>query len=137
MVSLESLSSRGAVKVTWSPPADLCGLTNPQYTIHYRRTTSSPTTHSSMASSSPFTITGLEVGEEYFVRVAVHRSGTFSSWQSVTTCKGVIVMPLCLLNSNINELYTVVSSLYGNFVYLCTNNVPLFLLQWVNLGWSY
>ena len=31
-VSLERLVLQGAVRVTWSPPTDLCGLTNPQYT---------------------------------------------------------------------------------------------------------
>ena len=98
MVSLESLIVQGAVRVTWSPPADLCGLTNPQYTIQYGRTTSTSTTHPSTPSSSPLTITGLEVGQKYFVRVAVltqSGSGTFSSWQSVTTCKGVRAIPLC------------------------------------------
>ena len=44
-VSLERLVLQGAVRVTWSPPTDLCGLTNPQYTIEYGRTTSTPTTH--------------------------------------------------------------------------------------------
>ena len=95
-VSLESLILQ-SVRVTWSPPTNLCGLTNPQYTIEYGLTTSTPTTHSSTPSSSPFDITGLEVGQEYFVRVAVHTqsgSGTFSSWESVTTCKGVRVIPL-------------------------------------------
>ena len=90
MVSLEPLTMRGALRVTWSPPADLCGLT--QYTIQYGRTTSTPTTHSSTLSSSPLTVTGLEVGEEYFVRVAVRTQsgrGTFSSRQSVTTYEGV------------------------------------------------
>ena len=98
MVSLERLILQGAVRVTWSPPADLCGLTNPQYTIQYGRTTSTPATHSITPSSSPLTITGLEVGQEYFVRVAVRTqsgSGTYSSWQSVTTCKGVRTIPLC------------------------------------------
>ena len=94
-VSLERLILQGAVRVTWSPPTDLCGLTNPQYTIQYGRSTSTPTTHSSTPSSSPFDITGLEVGQEYFVSVAVHESGTFSGWESVTTCKGVRVIPLC------------------------------------------
>ena len=94
-VSLELLSLQGAVRVTWSPPTDLCGLTNPQYTIQYGMTTATPTTHPSTPSSSPFTITGLEAGQEYFVRVAVSGSGTFSSWESVTTCKGVRVIPLC------------------------------------------
>ena len=92
MVSLEPLTSRGAVRVTWSPPADLCGLTNPQYTIQYGRTTSSPTTHPSTPFSLPLTITILEVGQQYFVRVPVHTqsgSGTFSSWQLVTTYGGV------------------------------------------------
>ena len=101
MVSLEPLTTRGAVRVTWSPPADLCGLTNPQYTIQYGRTTSTPTTHPSTPSSSPLTITGLEVGDEYFVRVAVRTqsgSGTFSSWQSVTTYEGVKVTPLHLIS---------------------------------------
>ena len=90
-VLLESLILQ-AIRVTWSPPADLCGLTNPQYTIQYGRTTSTPITHPSTPSSSPFDITGLEVGQEYFVRVAVRTqsgSGTFSSWESVTTCEGV------------------------------------------------
>ena len=97
-VSLEPLTTRGAVRVTWSPPADLCGLTNPQYTIQYGRTTSTSTTHPSTPSSSPLTITGLEVGEEYFVRVAVRTqsgSGTFSGWQSVTTSEGVSVTNAC------------------------------------------
>ena len=92
MVSLEPLTMRGAVRVTWSPPADLCGLTNPQYTIQYGRTTPSPTTHPSTPSSSPLTITRLEVGQQYFVRVAVHTqsgSGTFSGWQSLNTYEGV------------------------------------------------
>ena len=91
-VSLERLILQGAVRVTWFPPTDLCGLTNPQYTIQYGRTKSTPATHSSMPSSSPLDITGLEVGQEYFVRLAVRTqsgSGTFSSWESVTTCKGV------------------------------------------------
>ena len=91
MVSLEPLTTRGAVRVTWSPPTDLCGLTNPQYTIQYGRTTSTSTTHPSTPSSSPFNITGLEVGQQYFVRLAVltqSGSGTFSSWESVTTYEG-------------------------------------------------
>ena len=89
MVSLAPLPTRGAVRITWSPPTDLCGLTNPQYTIQYGRTTSTPTTHSITPSSSPFNITGLEVGQEYFVSVAVRtQSGTFSSWESVTTFEG-------------------------------------------------
>ena len=88
-VSLAPLTSQGAVRVTWSPPTDLCGLTDPQYTIQYGRTTSTPTTHPSMPSSLPFYITGLAVGQEYFVKVAVSGSGTFSDWKSVTTCEGV------------------------------------------------
>ena len=99
-VSLERLILQGAVRVTWSPPTDLCGLTNPQYTIQYGRTTSTPTTHPSTPSSSPFNITGLEVGQEYFVRVAVRTqsgSGTFSSWESVTTYEGVRTVPLCFI----------------------------------------
>ena len=95
MVSLEPLATRGVVRVTWSPPADRCGLT--QYTIQYGKTTSSYTTHPSSPSSSPLTITSLELGQQYFVRVAVHTqsgSGTFSSWQSVTTYEGVRVTSL-------------------------------------------
>ena len=91
-VSLVPLTSQGAITVTWSPPKDLCGLTYQQYTIQYGRTTSTPTTHPSTPSSPPFNITGLEVGQEYFVRVAVRTqigSGTFSSWESVTTYEGV------------------------------------------------
>ena len=101
MVSLEPLATRGAVRVTWSPPADLCGLTNPQYTIQYGRAASTSATNSSTPSSSPLTITDLEVGEEYFVRVAVRTqsgSGTFSSWQSVTTYEGVRVTPLHVIS---------------------------------------
>ena len=101
-VSLERLILQGAVRVTWSAPTDLCGLTNPQYTIQYGKSTSTPTTHSSMPSSSPFNITGLEVGQEYFVRVAVRTqsgSGTFSSWKSVTTCEGVTVIPRAILST--------------------------------------
>jgi len=97
MVSLAPLATRGAVRVTWSPPTDLCGLTNPQYTIQYGTTTSTPTTHSSTPSSSPFDITDLEVGQEYSVRVAVRTqsgSGTFSSWESVTTYEGLRGMVL-------------------------------------------
>ena len=91
MVSL-ALPTRGAVRITWSPPTDLCGLTNPQYTIQYWRSTSTLTTHPSMPSSSPFNITGLDVRQQYSVRVAVRTqsgSGNFSSWESVTTYKGV------------------------------------------------
>ena len=98
MISLEPLTTQGAVKVTWSPPTELCGLTNPQYTIQYGRNTSTPTTHPSTPSSSPFNITGLEEGQEYFVRLAVRTqsgSGTFSSWESVTTYEGERAMPLC------------------------------------------
>ena len=97
VVSLERLILQGAVRVTWSPPTDLCGLNNPQYTIQYGRTTSTSTTHPSTPSSSPFNITDLEEGQEYFVRVAVRTqsgSGTFSSWESVTTYEGVREMPL-------------------------------------------
>ena len=93
-VSLERLILQGAVRVTWSPPTDLCGLNNPQYTIQYGKTKSTLTTHPSKPSSSPFDITGLEVGQEYFVRVAVRKqsgSGNFSSWESVTPCKGVTI----------------------------------------------
>ena len=91
MISLEPLTTRGAIRVTWSPPTDLCGLTNPQYTIQYGRTMSTSTIHPSTPSSSPFNIKGLEVGQEYFVRVAIltqSGSGTFSSWESVTTYEG-------------------------------------------------
>ena len=97
-VSLEQLVLQWAVRVTWSPPTDLCGLTNPQYTIQYGKTTSTPTTHSSMPSSSPLVITGLAVGQEYYIRVAVRGNGTFSSWEPVTPCKGVRVYtaPACV-----------------------------------------
>ena len=98
MDSLAPVPTRGAVRVTWSPPTDLCGLTNPQYTIQYGKSKSTPTTHSSMPSSSTFNITGQEVGQEYSVRVAVHAqsgSGTFGSWESVTTYEGVGATPLC------------------------------------------
>ena len=90
MVSLEPLTTPGAVRVTWSPPTDLCRLAYPQYTIQYGRTTSTPTTQFSTPSSSTFNITGLEVGQQYFVRVAVFvsGSGTFSNWESVTTYEG-------------------------------------------------
>ena len=91
MVSLAPLPTRGAVRVTWSPPTALCGLTNPQYTIQYGRTTSTPTTLPSTPSSSPLDITDLEVGQEYFVRLAIRTQsgiGTFSSWESVTTYEG-------------------------------------------------
>ena len=97
MISLEPLTTRGAVRVTWSPPSDLCGLTDPQYTIQYGRNTSTPTTHPSTPSSSPIDITGLEVGQEYFVRVAIRTqsgNGTFSSWESVTTYEGLRAMSL-------------------------------------------
>ena len=92
MVSLAPLPTRGVVRVTWTLPTHLCGLTNPQYTIQYARSTSTPTTHPSTPSSSPFDITGLEVGQEYFARVAVFRSGTFSSWELVKSYKGVRVL---------------------------------------------
>ena len=91
MVSLVPILTRGAVRVIWSPPTDLCGLTHPQYTIEYGLTASTPATHSRTTSSSPFDITGLEVGQQYFVRLAVRTqsgSGTFSSWESVTTYEG-------------------------------------------------
>ena len=118
-VSLERLILQGAVRVTWSPPTDLCGLTNPQYTIQYGRTTSTPTTHPSMPSSSPFDITGVEVGQEYFVRVAVGASGTFSDWKSVTTCKGVRVIPC--------TAYAILNSKHTNVIYFCVfRTVPLF-----------
>ena len=101
MVSLQPLASRGAVSVDWSPPTDLCGLTNPQYIIQYGTTTSSSTTHPSTPTSSPFSITGLAVGQEYFVRVAVRTqsgSGDFSSWQSVTNYECVRMTSLYLLS---------------------------------------
>ena len=91
MISLEPLTTRGAVRVTWSPPTDLCGLTNPQYTIQYGKSTSTYAITFSTPSSSQLDITGLDVGQEYFVRVAIRTqsgSGTFSSWESVTTYKG-------------------------------------------------
>ena len=109
MVSLTPLPTRGAVRVTWSPPTDLCGLTNPQYTIQYGRTTSTPTTYPSTPSSSPIDITGLEVGQEYFVRVAIltqSGSGTFSSWESVTTYEGVRTTVLCVAMSLFCAMHT-------------------------------
>ena len=97
MVLLEPLTTPGAVRVTWSPPSDLCGLTNPQYTIQYGKSTSTYATTVSTPSSSQLDITDLEVGQEYFVRVAVRTqsgSGIFSSWESVTTYEGVRAVPL-------------------------------------------
>ena len=91
IVSLKPLTIRGAVRVTWSPPTDLCGLNNPQYTIQYGRNTSTYTTTFSTPSSSQFDITGLEVGQVYSVRVAVHTqsgSGIFDE-KSVTTYEGM------------------------------------------------
>ena len=99
-VSLEPLASRGAIRVNWSPPSNLCGVTNPQYRIQYGTTTSSYTTLRSTPSSSSHTITGLSVGQQYFVRVAVHLesgSGDFSSWQSVNTYNGECGCAKCLL----------------------------------------
>ena len=55
----------------------------------------------SMPTSSSLSITGLAVGQEYFVRVAVHTqsgSGDFSCWQSVTTYEGVRMTSLCYSN---------------------------------------
>ena len=97
MISLEPLTTRGAVRVTWSPPTDLCGLTNPQYTIQYGKSTSTYATTVSTPSSLQLDITGLDVGQEYFVRVAVRTqsgSGNFSSWESVSTYKGERAMSL-------------------------------------------
>ena len=91
-VSLQPLASRGTFSVNWSPPTDLCGLTNPQYIIQYGTTTSSYTNHTRTPTSSPLSITGLAVGQEYFVSVAIRTqsgSSDFSSWQSVTTYEGV------------------------------------------------
>ena len=65
----ERLILKGTVRVTWSPPTDLCGLTNPQYTIQYGTSTSTATTHPSTPSSSPLVITDLAVGQKYFVTV--------------------------------------------------------------------
>ena len=99
-VSSEPLPSRGAIRVSWSPPSNLCGVTNPQYRIQYGTTTSSYTTHPSTPSSSPHDITGLSVGQQYFVRVAVRLesgSGDFSSWQSVNTYNGECRCAKCLL----------------------------------------
>ena len=96
MVTLEPLASQGAIRVTWSPPADLCGLTNPQYIIQYGVTLSSFTTHLSRPSSSPFTITGLTTGQQYFVRVAIlGGAGYFSSWESVTIHEGLTAKSMC------------------------------------------
>ena len=97
MISLAPLTTQGAVRVTWSPPSDLCGLTNPQYTIQYGKSTSTYATAFSTPSSSQLDITDLEVGQEYFVRVAVRAqsgSGTFSSWESVTTYEGLKALSL-------------------------------------------
>ena len=98
MVTLEPLASQGAIRVTWSHPADLCGLTNPQYIIQYGLTESSFTTHPSTPSSSPFTITGLTTGQQYFVRVAIltqSGAGDFSSWESVTIHEGLTATSMC------------------------------------------
>ena len=87
-VSLEPLPSRGAIRVNWSPPSNLCGVTNPQYRIQHGINTSS---YATLPSSSPHNITGLSVGQQYFVRLAVRLesgSGVFSNWQSVNTYNG-------------------------------------------------
>ena len=97
MVSLAPLATRGKIRVTWSPPSDLCGLTNPQYTIQYGKSTSTYATTVSTPSSSQLDITGLEVGQLYFVRLAIRTqsgSGTFNSWESVTTYEGERAMLL-------------------------------------------
>ena len=99
-VSLEPLASRGVIRVNWSPPSNLCGVTNPQYRIQYGTTTSSYTALPNTPSSSPHNITGLSVGQQYFVRVAVRLesgSGNFSSWQSVNTYNGECQCAKCLL----------------------------------------
>ena len=114
-VSLERLILQGAVRVTWSPPTDLRGLTNPQYTIQYGRTTSTPTSHTSMPSSSPLDLTGLDVGQEYSVRVAVRTqsgSGTFSSWESVTTYEDEGNATVLLING-LAHLYKLYVSVFG------------------------
>ena len=92
MFSLNPLVSRGVVRVNWSPPSDVCGLTDPLYIIQYGKSQSSYTTLQSTPSSSPYNITGLSVGQQYYVRIAVcteDGSGDFSSWMSVTTYEGV------------------------------------------------
>ena len=99
-VSLEPLASRGAIRVNWSHPSNLCGVTNPQYSIQYGTTTSTHTTLPSTPSSSPHNITGLSVGQQYFVRVAVRLesgSGVFSTWQSGKTYNGECQCAKCLL----------------------------------------
>ena len=92
MVFVEPLASRGAIRVTWSPPADLCGLTNPHYVIQYGTSRSSFTNVTQTTSSPPVSIMELNVNRKYFVRVAVHGqswNGNFSSAQSVRTYGGV------------------------------------------------
>ena len=77
--------------MTWSPPADLCGLTNPHYVIQYGTFRSSFTNVAQTHSSPPVSIMGLNVNREYFVRVAVRGqpwNGKFSSAQSVRTYGG-------------------------------------------------
>ena len=77
---------------TWSVSLPLLQWVSHRGLIGEADTARSSQGHPRMPSSSPFDITCLEVGQEYFVRVAARTqsgSGTFSSWESVTTSEGL------------------------------------------------
>ena len=70
-VTASPLSERGKISVSWTPPTAPTGSTITGYSIQYRRRGSgSYTTVSDPGSSSTSTtLSGLEVGTEYEVRV--------------------------------------------------------------------
>ena len=71
-VSVVALNEAGKVKVTWSSPALGAGQVITGYSVQYRRrgTTSYNTRSVSGSSTTSYTITNLNLGRVYEVRVA-------------------------------------------------------------------
>ena len=92
-VTVTPLPQRGALRVTWRAPTVDTGLTITAYSVQYRTSSTGPYSraHTVSGSSTSTTISGLQLGTGYRVRVAAVTqlgTGVYSSDVVGTTYNG-------------------------------------------------
>ena len=98
-VSVYPLPQPGTVRVTWTPPNTTHGLNVTGYTVQYRKVDAGGQlykehrlrTSTITEQTASVDLIGLQLGQEYYVRVAVATTagmGTYSDPVTVTTYAG-------------------------------------------------
>ena len=108
-VSVYPLPQPGTVRVTWTPPNTTHGLNVTGYTVQYRKVDAGRQlykehllrTSTITEQTASVDLIGLQLGQEYYVRVAVATiagMGTYSDPVTVTTYAGIGTFWCTVLN---------------------------------------